>query len=640
MEENRQKFREYLDGLLSKRESVDLEFKQAKGGLPGAFWETYSSFANTEGGAIILGVKEKDGQYFPDRLEKAQVEKMLDDFWNQIHSRQKVNRCILSNNDVTIEDYNGSYLIIFDIPRASRDQKPIYTGNDPYRGTYRRDNSGDYLCPDWEVSQMFAERETELALDKGIFEHYGIEDLDQESLRAYRQMFLNRQPTHPWSGYDDKKFLIHMGAYRKDRSQNIEGITLAGLLMFGTNEILTELIPHYMIDYREYDSVTPKNRWSNRIYNDGTWEANLFQSYRRILPRLQSFLPVPFKLKGNERQDEPPSHVSVRETYVNMCIHALYQGESHLVITKYPNEIIFSNPGTLLVSKDQFYAGGKSVCRNPSLQRMFLLIGAAEKAGSGADKIMEGWRDAKFRAPMLYEKSKPNEVVMTMPLESIFSAEVQEKMQDLFGDAPSSLSREENMILATTISMHKVSNEILQHNLDLHSSDITKLLHSLCDRGMLIADGFGRGTRYVANEDFLKKVHSDNKAFPVDTDYADESLGGLFSVPDSNNQHDTNVIADINKTKNSKGVKRAINKGIKKALNRAPRGKAQIIDELMKFCVTWKKSSEMAQYVGKTPSHISSYIIPEMLARDLLEREYPETPTDSRQRYRVKRKNN
>lgn len=52
---------QHLDKI---HENDELEFKSAKGGLPGSFWETYSSFANTNGGLIILGIREKQSNYF------------------------------------------------------------------------------------------------------------------------------------------------------------------------------------------------------------------------------------------------------------------------------------------------------------------------------------------------------------------------------------------------------------------------------------------------------------------------------------------------------------------------------------------------------------------------------------------------
>ena len=63
-----------------------------------------------------------------------------------------------------------------------------------------------------------------------------------------------------------------------------------------------------------------------------------------------------------------------------------------------------TNPGFLLVSLNQYYEGGISECRNPSLQKMFGLIGKSDKAGSGVDKILKGWRSAKWRRPYIEER--------------------------------------------------------------------------------------------------------------------------------------------------------------------------------------------------------------------------------------------
>lgn len=98
-----------LDSLYDGKESCELEFKSAAGGFPQSFWETYSSFANTQGGIIILGIKEKNGRFILDGISAEQAEKYRHDFFNLMHNKEKVNMPLLRDNDVQIITHDNAY---------------------------------------------------------------------------------------------------------------------------------------------------------------------------------------------------------------------------------------------------------------------------------------------------------------------------------------------------------------------------------------------------------------------------------------------------------------------------------------------------------------------------------------------------
>ncbi len=119
-------FVERLESLMSGYESTEIEFKSAKGGFPGSFWETYSAFANTQGGIIVLGVKEKDGKFSIDNLSENQIFQHKKTLCDGLNNRSVCSCNILQNNDVQEGEYNGAYVLVINIPRASRNQIPIY----------------------------------------------------------------------------------------------------------------------------------------------------------------------------------------------------------------------------------------------------------------------------------------------------------------------------------------------------------------------------------------------------------------------------------------------------------------------------------------------------------------------------------
>ncbi len=86
----------------------------------------------------------------------------------------------------------------------------------------------------------------------------------------------------------------------------------------------------------------------------------------------------------------------------------------NIVVERTDEALTFRNPGMMLVSKQQYFEGGESICRNPILQKMFMRLGRSEKAGSGVDKIIGGWRYLGWPTPVIEEKTRPDYVVLTM----------------------------------------------------------------------------------------------------------------------------------------------------------------------------------------------------------------------------------
>ena len=124
---DRLNFEDYLDSLLNSVESDDLEFKSAAGGFSGSFWDTYSAFANSEGGVIVLGVIERKGKFYIDNLSDEQIEKYTKDFWNNVNNRATVSCNLLKTEDVVVEDYNGHKLMLFFMKdNIRRDDPPAH----------------------------------------------------------------------------------------------------------------------------------------------------------------------------------------------------------------------------------------------------------------------------------------------------------------------------------------------------------------------------------------------------------------------------------------------------------------------------------------------------------------------------------
>lgn len=512
--------------LLKYGEHINLECKKAENQLPKAVWETYSSFANTDGGIILLGVEEKLKEIdFNKRFNFVSIQnpqQRIIEFWNTINS-SKVSSNLLMDSDIGICNVNNADIIWIKIPRAEYKYRPVYINENPYKGTFKRNHEGDYHCTEDEVKAMIRDA-NDSGNDGSLLRGFTVDDIDMNSLHSYRIEFQNRNPEHVWNGLDDVLFLEKMKCYSLDRETGDKWLTTAGLLMFGKGSSIIDRFDNIRMDYIDKSNLVPGSRWSDRITYDGRWENNLYNFVRIVMPKLVFGIRQPFKLKGLIRVDDTPVRKAIREAVINMVIHSDYMVNGLLKVVKTDMGFEFSNPGNLKLSVQRIYEGGHSMARNPRLQTMFRMIGYGDNLGSGFPTILQAWGEEKWRKPDLQENEDLNQVELKLWKISLMPKECTEYLQSKFGWVYEKLERCGQIILGTAYLERYVTNSRLQAILGLTSIEVGRMLLELVHKNILIFDGNGRWRRYSINERFtippeqIDLTVNEQIDFKIDTD--------------------------------------------------------------------------------------------------------------------------
>ena len=161
--------------------------------------------------------------------------------------------------------------------------------------------------------------------------------------------------------------------------------------------------------------------------------------------------------------------------------------------------------------------------------------------------------------------------------------------------------------LALALTDGLVSNERLRYSLNIHKSDITKMLKELCIDGYLVADGIGRGTTYHLNTERELNSFGDNLT----------SSGANLTSSRANLTSSIETPTDSNSAKN-----------IKKKCTQQ-----ELFDMIIECVDNWKSIEEIAREVNRNSQYLKGTIIHKMVAEGLLQREFS-IPNHPAQRYK------
>ena len=490
-----------FDKLSNYKENNTLEAKKATGGLPNSIWETYSAFANTNGGVLLLGVEENADKTL-NIIGLPNPEKLITDFWNTVNNPQKVSFNILSDRHVQIIEVDGKRIISIEVPRADRTLKPIYLNEKPFTETYRRNGEGDYRCNKEMVQAMIRDNGNKtqdmLVLDKMNFDVF-----DFDSVKRYRNRMQVSRPGHVWEELDDLEFLQKLGAVGVGEDDK-KHPTAAGLLMFGFEYEIVREYPHYFLDYQEHFDASV--RWTDRIIStSGEWSGNLYDFFYKAYNKLiqNPNIKIPFKIEnGRDRIDDTPVHKAIREALANCLFNADFYGTRGLVIRNNPNEIIFENPGGFRISLDEAMSGGVSEPRNSVIMKMFNLLDIGERAGSGVPNIYKTWKDQNWETPIYSELFEPDRTILTLKIKKVAIKSSDKKVAIKSSDKTETLKskNQKSMILKYAKQQGIIKSVDLLDVLNVGEQRIRKLLLELVNDGSLIAMGSNRNRTYKLPE--------------------------------------------------------------------------------------------------------------------------------------------
>lgn len=473
--------------------------------------------------------------------------------------------------------------------------------------------------------------------DNVILENYGINELSFESVKKYREKFSSIKPNHPWNGLEIKEFLYKIGAWGKARNTNKEGLTLAGLLMFSEERIITEILPQYFLEYREHTEEILNQDWFQRFTSqDGTWSGNVFDFYfkasENLVTNLQDYTSI--------QDDRTAIFPCLHESLINALVHADYYGGGGIVIEKEKELFRFSNPGLFRISLEQALEGSISNLRNPNLFKMFILIGLCKRTGSGLKGIATVWKKNGDDTFHLSQDIESERTALTLYLNKDFE-EVQKLSIKNTDDDLFLFPEEDSPIMENFVDLQNSYNNE-SNSLNSEENSYNNKINSI-NNGI---NSYINGNSSINNES--NSVNSGNNSynnelfsFTSDTD----AMNSDNSERNTISEESIDIVA-LNLIDNSESDKGSVSfsKEIEAKLweiSEIARRKKRLSPDVMERIIVELCNQkplmlkELAELLGRTPDGLRNNYLAKLLAKRKLRLKYPNQINHPKQAYMI-----
>lgn len=359
-----------IRSIVKQGEGLRVEFKECNSALSKNIFETVCAFLNRSGGELLLGVTDR-GSIAGIKVES--INKIKNNFVVAMNNPLKISPPFYLSIDGVVID--GKTILYIYVPESSQ----VHRCNNRI---FDRNEDGDFDITDKQqlVSTLYLRKQTSYSENK-IYPYAELSDLREDVIARARKMASVQREDHPWQAMSDLELLKSAQVYGKDYQTGKNGVTLAGILLFGKDNTILSVLPHFKTDaILRRDNV---DRYDDR----DDIRTNLIESYDRLLHFGEKHLNDPFYLEGDQRISLR-SHI-FREVVSNLLIH---------------REFTNPFPAKFVIDRENFYTENSnkphnpgiidptnfSPCpKNPAIARVFREVGRADELGSGIRKLFK-----------------------------------------------------------------------------------------------------------------------------------------------------------------------------------------------------------------------------------------------------------
>lgn len=430
---------EHIEKLISEGEGFTVEFKECTNALNNSVFETVCSFSNRYGGHLLLGVSDS-GEIIG--VNPSCAKDMKNNFVNVLNNPNKISPTLmLSLSEIEID---GRLVLYVYVPPTS--QVEFCSGrifNRNFEADVDITNSGEL------AAQLISQKSGQFT-ERRLFPYATLEDMRLDLVPIVKQLALSHNPKHPWKDMSDTELFRSAGLYEEDKMSGKKGFNLAGILLFGKDEVIQSCAPGYITDC----IVRRENldRYDDRLIV-GT---NLVEAYDKIFEFIEKHTLDKFFIIGN--QSVSIRSRIVREIVSNSLVHREYSSSYRSRVIVERDQIVTDNWSRPQfdgrIDPDDFTPRSK----NPLLAKFFVNIGRADELGSGVRNLYEYTRIYSGGEPELLEGNVFKTIVPLTSVDKNLKVEL----------------KVENQLLNRPLIEHKVL-DIFESNPGATLHDVVKL---------------------------------------------------------------------------------------------------------------------------------------------------------------------